>query len=63
MKIDTKTEILSRIASETHVPLEEVERSYQEAWQALSVDARVLDYLPLFAARRVTTKLREHRQA
>lgn len=58
MKTASDHEILSRIADETQASLEEVERSYREAWQALSADARVLDYLPLFAARRVTAKLR-----
>jgi hypothetical protein len=44
--------VIKMIASETHRPLEEVKRVYDDQFMRLKAGARITDYLVLFATRR-----------
>jgi hypothetical protein len=48
---------ISSIASEMHYPLPVVKRVYDAEFARLKADARVTDYLVLFAARRTRDAL------
>jgi len=48
------------IAKETHTPLEEVERLYDEELNELANDAKITQYLGVLAGRRVKMRLRKH---
>jgi hypothetical protein len=51
-------EIVRAIAKETNQPEGRVLAAYDEATSALKHDARILDYVPLLAARRVRETMR-----
>ncbi|MBB1630463.1 DUF3562 domain-containing protein [Cupriavidus sp. UME77] len=51
--------MIARISEALKVPVEEVERAYFAAWHELQAGAKIHDYLPLFAARRVTEAFRK----
>lgn len=55
--------MIARISEALKVPVEEVERAYLAAWHELQDGAKVHDYLPLFAARRVMEALRKQQQS
>lgn len=44
--------VIKMIASETHRPLDEVKRVYDDQFTRLKSGARITDYLVLFATRR-----------
>jgi hypothetical protein len=50
-------DIITSIAEETHFPLPVVKRVYDAEFARLRADARVTDYLVLFAARRTRDAL------
>jgi hypothetical protein len=50
--------IVKAFAADTLAPMEMVLRLYQEAWAEYSKEARILDYVALFAERRVRQSLR-----
>ncbi|MCG5076183.1 DUF3562 domain-containing protein [Paraburkholderia tagetis] len=58
-KVDAET-IVHSIAAETNTPEETVARIYADALDTYRADARVLDYVPLFAARKVRATLRQN---
>ena len=53
MKTEDSQKIVHEIAESTDSPEEVVSQMYTDAVQAYQRDARVLDYVPLFAAKRV----------
>lgn len=52
------SEIVLTIAEEAQVPAETVAKMYDETVREFTQDARVLDYVSLFAAKRVRANLR-----
>lgn len=50
------------LAEELHCDIAEVQQVYERAYVALKSQATVIDYLPLFVARRTRTLLRERRR-
>jgi alanine dehydrogenase len=44
-------DIIERIAAETHRPIDEVKRVYDHEYARLKSEARVFDYVALFASR------------
>jgi len=58
MKTEDSQKIVHEIAESTDAPEEVVSQMYSDAVQAYQSDARILDYVPLFAARRVRETLR-----
>ena len=56
----TNTLIIEAIATETHRPIEEVKRVYDDQFARLKSGARITDYLVLFAARRTRAALARH---
>ena len=44
-------DIIERIAAETHRPIDEVKRVYDDEYARLRSDARIFDYVALFATR------------
>ncbi|PXW17639.1 DUF3562 domain-containing protein [Paraburkholderia caballeronis] len=53
-------QIVHAIAEETNTPEETVAQFYAEAVDGYRAGARILDYVPLFAARKVREALRHH---
>lgn len=53
-------QIVHTIAEETNTPEETVARIYADTVNDYRADARILDYVPLFAAKKVRAKLRQH---
>jgi hypothetical protein len=53
-------QIVHAIAEETNTPEETVARIYADAVNDYRAEARILDYVPLFAAKKVRATLREH---
>lgn len=53
-------QIVHTIAAETNTPEETVARIYADTLNSYRADARILDYLPLFVARKVRKTLREN---
>lgn len=51
-------EIVRSIAEETDTPAETVSKMYADSLAVYRQEARVLDYVPLFAARKVRDQLR-----
>lgn len=51
-------EVVKSIAEETDTPTETVSRMYADSLADYRHDARVFDYVPLFAARKVRDQLR-----
>ncbi|WP_429303755.1 DUF3562 domain-containing protein [Paraburkholderia sp. GAS199] len=51
-------EIVSSIAQETDTPAETVSKMYADTLANYREEARVFDYVPLFAAKKVRDKLR-----
>lgn len=51
-------EVVKSIAEETDTPTETVSRMYADTLADYRQDARVFDYVPLFAARKVRNQLR-----
>ena len=51
-------ELVRSIAEETDTPTETVSRMYAESLADYRNDARVFDYVPLFAAKKVRNQLR-----
>ena len=58
MKTEDSQKIVHEIAESTDSPEEDVSQMYTDAVQAYQRDARILDYVPLFAAKRVRETLR-----
>ncbi|PLZ02973.1 hypothetical protein CY652_08655 [Burkholderia sp. WAC0059] len=54
------TQIVHDIAAETNTPEETVARIYADTLNSYRSDARILDYVPLFTARKVRETLRHH---
>jgi hypothetical protein len=52
-----RVNIIELIATETHRPFDEVKRVYDEEFATLKSNARIFDYLVLFATRRTRDKL------
>jgi hypothetical protein len=52
-------EVVRSIAEETDTPPETVSRMYADTLADYRHDARVFDYVPLFAAKKVRNKLRD----
>jgi hypothetical protein len=52
--------IVQSIAAATSTSPETVSRMYMETFRDMAVDARVMDYVPLFAARRVLENLKSN---
>jgi hypothetical protein len=46
------------LARESQVPLDEVERLYEDEWAKLALDARMTGYLNVFTVRNVRNRLR-----
>lgn len=61
MKTESNAALIARISEALQVPVEDVERAYSAAWHELLDGAKVHDYLPLFAARRVTEVFRKQK--
>jgi hypothetical protein len=59
---DTTAAVVEAIASETQRPFDEVRRVYDSEFAQLSADARVTDYLVLFATRRTRAVLAASRR-
>ncbi len=59
MKTESQSAMIARIAEALKVPVEDVERAYSAAWHELQAGAKIHDYLPLFAARRVMEAFRK----
>jgi|GEM_PF-646098 hypothetical protein len=55
-------EVVRSIAEETDTPPETVSRMYADTLADYRHDARVFDYVPLFAAKKVRNKLRDASQ-
>ena len=53
-------QIVHAIAEDTHTPEETVARIYEDAISDYRAKARILDYVPLFAEKKVRATLREH---
>jgi len=53
-------EIVHAIAEETNTPEETVARIYTDTVNDYRAEARILDYVPLFAAKKVRATLRRH---
>ncbi|WP_144112971.1 DUF3562 domain-containing protein [Paraburkholderia sp. BCC1886] len=53
-------EVVKSIAEETDTPAETVSRMYADTLADYRHDARVFDYVPLFAAKKVRDKLRQN---
>ncbi|WP_114811364.1 DUF3562 domain-containing protein [Paraburkholderia kururiensis] len=53
-----KAEVVHAIAAETNTPEETVAKMYEETWDDYRADARILDYVPLFVAKKVRETLR-----
>jgi len=53
-------QIVHTIAEETNTPEETVARIYANAINDYRAEARILDYVPLFAAKKVRATLRQH---
>jgi hypothetical protein len=51
-------EVVRSIAEETDTPTETVSRMYADTLATYRHDARVFDYVPLFAAKKVRNELR-----
>lgn len=51
-------QIVHDIAEETNTPEETVARIYADVFDDYRADARILDYVPLFAAKKVRAALR-----
>jgi Protein of unknown function (DUF3562) len=51
-------EVVKSIAEETDTPTETVSRMYADTLANYQHDARVFDYVPLFAAKKVRDQLR-----
>lgn len=51
------------LAEELHCAIEEVQQVYERAYVALKSQATIMDYLPLFVARRTRKLLRERGRA
>jgi hypothetical protein len=51
-------EVVKSIAEETDTPTETVSKLYADTLADYRHEARVLDYVPLFAAKKVRAKLR-----
>lgn len=58
MKTADSEKIVHEIAESTDSPEEVVSQMYTDAVAAYQRDARILDYVPLFAAKRVRDTLR-----
>ncbi|MCP3724535.1 DUF3562 domain-containing protein [Paraburkholderia sp. CNPSo 3272] len=54
------SEIVHTIAEETNTPEETVARIYADTLNEYRAQARILDYLPLFAARKTRATLRQN---
>ena len=52
--------VAEALAKETHRPVEEVERVYEEALSELAHEAKITQYLGVLASRLVKMRLREH---
>jgi Protein of unknown function (DUF3562) len=52
-------EVVKSIAEETDTPAETVSKMYADTLADYRVDARVFDYVPLFAAKKVRNRLRQ----
>lgn len=53
-------QIVHAIAEETNTPEDTVARIYADVVNDYRSQARILDYVPLFAAKKVRATLREH---
>ncbi|HEX7910976.1 MAG TPA: DUF3562 domain-containing protein [Paraburkholderia sp.] len=53
-------ELVRSIAEETNTPAETVSKMYADTLASYRNDARVFDYVPLFAAKKVRDQLRHH---
>lgn len=51
-------EVVKNIAEETDTPTETVLKMYADTLANYRIDARVFDYVPLFAAKKVRDQLR-----
>ena len=60
MPVQDVDQIVHTIAEETNTPEETVARIYADAVDDYRADARVLDYVPLFAEKKVRATLRQH---
>ncbi|HEX3380596.1 MAG TPA: DUF3562 domain-containing protein [Paraburkholderia sp.] len=52
-------EVVRSIAEETDTPAETVSRMYADTLAEFRQEARVFDYVPLFAAKKVRNELRD----
>jgi hypothetical protein len=52
-------EVVKSIAEETDTPMETVSKMYADVLADYWHEARVLDYVPLFAAKKVRSQLRD----
>lgn len=59
MKTHAEAGLLAKIAQMTHTPIYDVEMAYEAACDDLRKDAKSQDYIPLFAAKRVTAHFRK----
>ncbi|CAM2164702.1 DUF3562 domain-containing protein [Paraburkholderia sacchari] len=59
LQVDAE-KIVHSIAEETNTPEETVARIYADALDTYRADARIHDYLPLFAARKVRATLQQN---
>jgi hypothetical protein len=53
-------EVVKSIAEETDTPTETVSRMYADTLADYRQEARVFDYVPLFAAKKVRNQLRQN---
>jgi hypothetical protein len=58
MKTQDSLEVVHEIAASTNIAEETVSKMYAETLEAYRQDARILDYVPLLAAKRVRETLR-----
>ena len=55
-------ELIKSIASETNTPAEVVQKLYADTFAEFAEGATIRDFVPLFAAKRVRSTLREAQQ-
>jgi hypothetical protein len=52
--------VAEAIARETHAPVEDVQKLYEEELNELAHEARITQYLGVLASRRVKERLKKH---
>lgn len=62
MKALSQLDLITKIAERTNTPIRDVEAAYQAALENLREGARLLDFVPVLAAKRVIEQFSRQRQ-